>query len=419
MTIVSTTFDPTKKGSLIVLSDDNLTATITGSGSTVYGVVATNSIPNLKLYCEVKIQTVSFFGIGISNGTVLSGNDYGATSRLVKQDGAKLTGTTISAYTSSFTTGDTVSLLIDMENGTLEYWKNGISLGIAFTDLKTLGTIYLHVGGQNTTLTANFGASPFNYKVPTGYYSYDGSQHNHKYLITTEDNKNYSILSDVLETSVATPKMTSSIAPQGKVIFSSENPPNFMAWKAFDQLNDSYYVSADRSGGVGYLGFSFENPKIIYKYSIKSMSSASHLNRMPKKWTFEGSNDGTVWTVLDNQENQTWTSVNSDKSFIIPNRNYFKIYRVNWTQNNGYSLYSGMNELGLYEMLLGGLIMFPDQAESSYIKYGMEKNTGLEMNIGLRVKNFINNNSNVIGSGKVFRQTFNLTDASIKKATIT
>ncbi|MCC3379536.1 hypothetical protein JO375_08435, partial [Paenibacillus sp. UY79] len=64
----------------------------------------------------------------------------------------------------------------------------------------------------------------------------------------------------------------------------------------------------------------------------------------PKDWTFEGSNDGVTWNVLDTQSNITGWVDNTPKKFSFSNSNSYKNYRINITANNG-SQYLALSEL--------------------------------------------------------------------------
>ncbi|MBP1906677.1 hypothetical protein J2Z32_003341 [Paenibacillus turicensis] len=151
-------------------------------------------------------------------------------------------------------------------------------------------------------------------------------------------------------TETAIPQMTSNTTPNGRAFASSVSSTNNEPWRAFDRLVNVFSTS-EGSGGVGHLGYEFVNPIKIGKYAVRSQNSTD-VTRNPKDWTFEGSNDGTNWTVLDTQDNQIWTSANTDKKYIIDNSkvNNYKMYRLNWTANGGYSGYTFINELSMFEV---------------------------------------------------------------------
>lgn len=72
--------------------------------------------------------------------------------------------------------GDVISVLLDMDAGTLTYWNNGVAWPMMYTGLT--GTLYPAAGGyqricdepaSQTILTANFGQYPMIYTPPNGY----------------------------------------------------------------------------------------------------------------------------------------------------------------------------------------------------------------------------------------------------------
>lgn len=109
------------------------------------------------------------------------------------------------------------------------------------------------------------------------------------------------------------------------------------------------------------------------------MNGLSHLSKMPRDWTFEGSNDGVEWLVLDKQINQTWTAINTDKEYVINNKIPFKMYRLNWTANNGFISYTDINELTMFEYIPGTLIYLESGSESNFLNYGLDKNQTINL----------------------------------------
>jgi len=96
--------------------------------------------------------------IGASNtwGYVNSGN---------KQSG----NTAEVSYGSSYTTGDVIGVAFDADNGTLTFYKNGVSQGQAYSGL-TSGPYFFMVTGYNGTIwAANFGQKPFKFPPPEGF----------------------------------------------------------------------------------------------------------------------------------------------------------------------------------------------------------------------------------------------------------
>lgn len=226
------------------------------------------------------------------------------------------------------------------------------------------------------------------------------------------------------------PKMTSNTAPSGLAFARDIYSAVYDAWAAFNQKDDTEgYASASGSGGVGFLGYIFTDAKIIGKYSVRSIQGETALSRMPKDWTFEGSNDTTngkdgTWTVLDKQVNQSWTAGWTDKDYIIASPRLFKAYRLNWTANNGFASYTDVNELKMYEVT-GGLILkkialknpntlqyysvketslihLSDGSDASLIAHGIEIAKEVPLNIPFTKHIYPISSGTVLGQGKVF-----------------
>ncbi|KAF0496902.1 SPRY-domain-containing protein [Gigaspora margarita] len=70
-------------------------------------------------------------------------------------------------YGPLFSTGDTIGCCLNFKNNTVFYTKNGISLGIAFRNLK--GTLYPCVGlrSQGGSIEVNFGSRKFKFAATT------------------------------------------------------------------------------------------------------------------------------------------------------------------------------------------------------------------------------------------------------------
>lgn len=84
--------------------------------------------------------------------------------------GEKWNNAANSSYGSTYTLGDTIGVALDMDAGTVTFYKNGISQGVAFSGLSGK-KIAAGVASyrQQVTLTANFGQYPFDYTPPSGH----------------------------------------------------------------------------------------------------------------------------------------------------------------------------------------------------------------------------------------------------------
>jgi hypothetical protein len=86
-------------------------------------------------------------------------------------DGLKYNAATPSSYGASFTTNDIIGVAFDADAGTLTFYKNNVSQGVAFTGL-TQGDYCPAIGQGSGVLVINdinFGQRPFAYTPPTGF----------------------------------------------------------------------------------------------------------------------------------------------------------------------------------------------------------------------------------------------------------
>jgi hypothetical protein len=127
------------------------------------------------------------------------------------------------------------------------------------------------------------------------------------------------------------PKMTSDTAPSG-VAFASSVVNFISEWWAFDQILSTVWNTL--SGLPQWIGYQFPSPQKVSSYSITSAKALSETSPVgyttasPTAFTFEGSNDGSAWTVLDSESGLIW-GINETKVFVVANPQSFTYYRVN------------------------------------------------------------------------------------------
>lgn len=132
-------------------------------------------------------------------------------------------------------------------------------------------------------------------------------------------------------TSDIIPTMTSNTTPSGTASASSDNGSGYAAWKTMDNDNATYWATNNTT--TGWIRYQFPAAHIVVKYTMTASSALT--SSTPKNWTFEGSNDGTNWTTLDTQTNQTgWTS-NQKRTYTFSNTTAYSYYRINVSVNNG------------------------------------------------------------------------------------
>lgn len=187
----SVIWNPTTKGTDVILSNGDLTASHYWS----YQSVKTNEAKSKgKWYLELKIETYyNFTMIGIVDDSVATLNNtvrihssfYGITRStdtiLNVYNGATIIGTG-NGY---LALGSIVGILLDMDLGVIDFYING-------SHVVTIPNIKLNIQNANIVMTAqssidsikpkvtaNFGASDFLYipsNLPSGVKSYDGTQ---------------------------------------------------------------------------------------------------------------------------------------------------------------------------------------------------------------------------------------------------
>lgn len=217
------------------------------------------------------------------------------------------------------------------------------------------------------------------------------------------------------------PVMTSNTSPSGEASASSFQT-GYEPFNAFDSVVS--FTSAANGwisvGGTttGWLRYKFVVPKAMIGYKImpQVVSPLGNLsevvNRCPKDWTFEASNDGLQWTVLDTRSGESTWSVGAFNEYRFQNSTPYQEYRINVTLNNGSTQYVGIGEMQLMSSIIPSTPAYwetisttlPD--ENTFISEGMD-----DLSVFNRKSTTFNYDlvaSGVIGDGKMFKQTIDL-----------
>jgi len=169
----------TKDTSPPILSNGSLQV-VTAVGG--YGRTPTTfALPTTgKWYWEVDNSSGSYTIIGIIDVESVQFQDPQETERFTDGvdaygywgiDGNKYNNGSGSAYGATYTTGDIIGIKYNADNGSLEFLKNNISQGVAWTGLTKryspcIGDSW---GGASSTLIINFGQLGFTYTPPSGF----------------------------------------------------------------------------------------------------------------------------------------------------------------------------------------------------------------------------------------------------------
>lgn len=210
------------------------------------------------------------------------------------------------------------------------------------------------------------------------------------------------------------PTMTSNTTPSGIVETNVNILAGTSAYQAFDGIGTTYFHSAINNT-VGWLSYEFEKKTIINKYSL--LCQLNYRDRAPKRWTFEGTNDGVSWDVLDSQSNQAvWTN-NVKNVYTFNNEKSYKRYRININENNGgnYLVFVSLEMMGYHPELI---VINDVLKKETFIKHGLSNSSTIYFDNNIEHIAYQKSNSTILGSGKVFRQTVDTLKHPIKKVMI-
>ena len=154
----------------------NLNASVAATSTTGADVgLGTFGMSSGKWYWEVTCNSITAAMVGISdaNAAVTSSSVLTANGWAYYSGGNKYNNNSGPAYGASFTNGDIIGVALDMDTGTLGFYKNGTSQGTAYSTSLTGKTMIAMVGTGSGSVTqtysANFGQQPFTYTPPSGY----------------------------------------------------------------------------------------------------------------------------------------------------------------------------------------------------------------------------------------------------------
>lgn len=348
------TWNPTEKGASTNLSNGNLTAIPIYQTSSVKSTLSQNKG---KWYCEIKIDALNIncIGIGKPNLPMTSGISASTDFYYYYADGRKGNSGVISAYGSAMAVNSIIGILVDFDIGTLTFYKDGISQGVAFNDIKKLGEFVIIASSGTLSgtggVTANFGATPFVYppdktKLPFGVKSYDGSQilsYEQKTMI--KDDEGYKTLiegHDYVAGVNIIPKMINDTTPSPFVASASSSYGTYTAFNAFAQIFNGSSRWISNTIPPVWCQISLDIPRRPVKYQLAS----GVIQQQVSSWILQGSNDNNTWVDLDTVVNHP-LSIDKYDDFAIDTPDFYKHYRVyiTATTNNTIASLSGFTLL--------------------------------------------------------------------------
>jgi hypothetical protein len=148
--------------------------TPTSGASNNYGTVGMMSG---KWYWEITPTSIStnnsIVMIGINNNTQSATEFYSQSGGYAyRGSGEKWNNGSSSSYGSALSVNDVIGVAFDADARTLEFYRNGTSMGTAYSSIPA-GDFFPAICDTGTTVTwtavANFGQRPFSYTPPTGF----------------------------------------------------------------------------------------------------------------------------------------------------------------------------------------------------------------------------------------------------------
>jgi len=165
--------NPLRSYSANTVSNGNLNILFTdpSSSRTTY---STFGLTSGKWYWEATITNGAggyYPGVGVNTDLSYSpSNQSGDTASgfMYLSTGQKFNNGSLASYGSSYTTNDVIGVSLDMDAGTITFYKNNTSQGQAYSGI-TGTAVPCFIGDANASCAVNFGQQPFTYTPPTGY----------------------------------------------------------------------------------------------------------------------------------------------------------------------------------------------------------------------------------------------------------
>lgn len=155
--------NPLFAGTASYISGGNLNASISAANTNVLG---TFQLPTLgKWYWEYQITTIAGGGAPMGGIATTSAN---SPAVFYRSSGDKLVDGTGTSYGATYTTTDTIGVAVDVDGGTIAFYKNNTSQGnITYAAAGFYPA--LRSNAATDVFNINFGQRPFTYTPPSGF----------------------------------------------------------------------------------------------------------------------------------------------------------------------------------------------------------------------------------------------------------
>jgi len=169
------TLNPLRVTSGVNLANGNLAFANTANADK--SSFSTIALTSGKWYAEVKYSAIPVGNVMV--GVVYDDGELGAVSYPANRangyaydnSGLKYNNGTSASYGASWTTTNTIGIALDLDAGTLVFYKDGVSQGTAYSSLPSGKTWFFVFGSYGNTSggDVNFGQRPFAYTAPSGF----------------------------------------------------------------------------------------------------------------------------------------------------------------------------------------------------------------------------------------------------------
>ncbi|WP_432664896.1 SPRY domain-containing protein [Wukongibacter baidiensis] len=290
------TWDDSDKGSDVTLENNNLTVTIPNMRN---GSKANVSKESGKWYWEIEINQTGYSMIGIANSDLsMNSPTYNTpNSRLYYSSGRTYPGG--NTYGDAYSTNDVIGVALDLDIGAIEFYKNGISQGVAFSDISSLGEVFPYVTSGSSSggakMTANFGSTPFQYDIPEGFspYNGEGSGQNSTSVLDIEPEKekikvNEKVFADLVIDNI------SEIAAEDIKIEYDEEKLEFLGFEEVDGMKLVKSIEETDNGELRVIIASegedniVDNKEILLKLEFKGIKTGEALVDVTKGRVTDG-----------------------------------------------------------------------------------------------------------------------------------
>jgi hypothetical protein len=159
------------------ISAGNLNVTGNGSAGGTYGrTVGTMAVSSGKWYWEYVLNSTNGYYLlcGIALSSEFTGNYVGSTATSYGYyggTGVKYNNGSSAAYGAAYGVNDIIGVALDLDAGTLTFYKNNVSQGTAYSGLSGsyVPAFSFDTGAMTGGYSVNFGQRPFAYTPPTGF----------------------------------------------------------------------------------------------------------------------------------------------------------------------------------------------------------------------------------------------------------